>query len=242
MVTSKVKLKQQKMRQDIKSTAFRIIDETDVIDVSMSAIGKALAMRTSALYYYYENREALITEMIVDVYADLRQALKSLLDAHAEYDVATQIWLNSLNYRAWAVANRTEYKFAFISPISNFELAPDISLREERSMGAMTVELLLEAEQSGFLNKESDFLKLPESLLDQFEPVRYEFGYDLPPHLLYMTFVVGTFVRNLVSQEINDVHAPVITDYEIYYRHTVFTFLKSVGIQLSEEVKWMTIE
>ena len=100
------------MVDEIKQLALRQLAEGGPQALSVNAIAKDLGVSGPALYRYFANRDALLTELILDGYADLTAALRSaepgipgLADA----------------YRAWATANPHRYRLLFGAPLPGYE-------------------------------------------------------------------------------------------------------------------------
>ena len=92
------------MRQEVKDLALRQLAEGGPQALSINAIAKKLGVSGPALYRYFAGRDALLTELIMDAYADLTAAvsgagpdLTRLADA----------------YRAWALAQPHRYRLLF---------------------------------------------------------------------------------------------------------------------------------
>src|SRR3954451_23510885 len=76
--------------------------------VALNAIARELGVSGPALYRYFRNRDALLTELVLDAYTDLADALtrgESL--AHA--------------YRAWALAQPHRYRLLFAAPLPGYD-------------------------------------------------------------------------------------------------------------------------
>jgi len=100
------------MVDEIKQLALRQLAEGGPQALSVNAIAKDLGVSGPALYRYFANRDALLTELILDAYADLAAAMRAadpglppLADA----------------YRAWAIGNPHRYRLLFASPLPGYQ-------------------------------------------------------------------------------------------------------------------------
>jgi AcrR family transcriptional regulator len=97
--------------------------------VALNAIARELGVSGPALYRYFRNRDALLTELVLDAYNDLAEALggaESLPEA----------------YRAWALAQPYRYRLLFAAPLPGYDAhQPALVAAAQRSM-----ELLLKLE------------------------------------------------------------------------------------------------
>jgi AcrR family transcriptional regulator len=100
------------MVDEIKQIALRQLAEGGPQALSVNAIAKELGVSGPALYRYFANRDALLTELILDAYADLSAALRSAEPGIPPLADA---------YRAWATANPHRYRLLFASPLPGYQ-------------------------------------------------------------------------------------------------------------------------
>ena len=99
------------MVDEIKQLALRQLAEGGPQALSVNAIAKDLGVSGPALYRYFANRDALLTELILDAYADLTTALGSAEPGLPRLAGA---------YRTWATANPHRYRLLFASPLPGY--------------------------------------------------------------------------------------------------------------------------
>ena len=100
------------MVDEIKQHALRQLAEGGAQALSVNAIAKELGVSGPALYRYFAGRDALLTELILDAYADLTAALRS-----AEEDLAELAGA----YRTWALANPHRYRLLYSAPLPGYD-------------------------------------------------------------------------------------------------------------------------
>ncbi len=100
------------MRQEVKDAALRQLAEGGPGALSLNAIAKELGVSGPALYRYFAGRDALLTELIRDAYADLTAALAAA--DHRLPDLAAA-------YRSWAVAHPHRYRLLFGAPLPGYD-------------------------------------------------------------------------------------------------------------------------
>jgi AcrR family transcriptional regulator len=100
------------MRQEVKDAALRQLAEGGPQAMSINAIAKELGVSGPALYRYFAGRDALLTELILDAYADLTAALS-----------AAPAGLTGIAdaYRAWALAQPHRYRLLFAAPLPGYD-------------------------------------------------------------------------------------------------------------------------
>jgi AcrR family transcriptional regulator len=100
------------MRHEVKDLALRQLAEGGPQALSVNAIAKDLGVSGPALYRYFTGRDALLTELILDAYADLTAAVSAAgRDLSALADA----------YRAWALAQPHRYRLLFAAPLPGYD-------------------------------------------------------------------------------------------------------------------------
>jgi AcrR family transcriptional regulator len=100
------------IRDEVKAAALRQLAAGGPQALSINAIAKELGVSGPALYRYFAGRDELLTELIVDAYADLARALSSA----APFADA---------YRAWALAQPHRYRLLFAAPLPGYDAHGD---------------------------------------------------------------------------------------------------------------------
>jgi len=110
-------------REEAKDIALRQLAEGGIGAVSLNAIGKEMGVSGPALYRYFASRDALLTELIVDAYADLAAAMEAADVAARQGDgAAPREHLRALAaaFRAWALAQPHRYLLLYGTPVPGY--------------------------------------------------------------------------------------------------------------------------
>src|ERR1700742_3364709 len=109
-------------RTAVKQVALEQLRKGGPAAVAINAIARELGVSGPALYRYFKNRDALMTELVLDAYDDLADALtgaESLPRA----------------YRAWALAQPHRYRLLFAAPFPGYDAhQPALVAAARRSM------------------------------------------------------------------------------------------------------------
>jgi len=100
------------IRDEVKTAALRQLAAGGPQALSVNAIAKELGVSGPALYRYFAGRDELLTELIIDAYADLAAALAGA----ASFAGA---------YRAWALAQPHRYRLLFGAPLPGYDAHGD---------------------------------------------------------------------------------------------------------------------
>jgi AcrR family transcriptional regulator len=103
------------VRDEVKDVALTQLAEGGVEAVSINAIARALGVSGPSLYRYFASRDALLTELVVDAYADLEAAVTGAADLGA---FATR-------FRGWALAHPARYRLLFAAPPAGRDQLPE---------------------------------------------------------------------------------------------------------------------
>src|SRR6478752_2040166 len=119
----------ESVRAAVKRVALTQLEAGGPPAVALNAIARELGVSGPALYRYFRNRDALLTELVLDAYNDLAAALAAADSlVHA--------------YRAWALAQPHRYRLLFAAPLPGYDAhQPELVAAAQRSM-----ELLLKVE------------------------------------------------------------------------------------------------
>ena len=109
------------MKSRILEIAMRQIAESGAAGLSMSSIAREMGVTQPALFRYVENRDALITDLVIAAYEDFVSAMTM-----PEGLTATEIGLEQgRTLRSWALANPHHYQLIFGTPIPGYRAPKD---------------------------------------------------------------------------------------------------------------------
>jgi AcrR family transcriptional regulator len=124
------------MRDDAKRVALAQIEAEGPGALSVNAIGRELGVSGPALYRYFANREALLTELILDAYADLAAATAS----------ARSVKGFAAAYRTWAKAQPHRYRLLYAEPTPGYDAHQPALVAAAQVLMAQVVRVLGEGD------------------------------------------------------------------------------------------------
>jgi AcrR family transcriptional regulator len=107
------------VRHEVKQAALAQLEQAGPAAVSISAIGKQLGVSGPALYRYFASRDELLTELAIDAYRDLANALTP--SRHASQSPRVQVEAAARAYRSWALAQPHRYRLLFGPPLPGYD-------------------------------------------------------------------------------------------------------------------------
>jgi AcrR family transcriptional regulator len=125
----------EQTRQEAKRIALEQLAEHGIAGISVNAIGKRMGITGPALYRYFENRDALLTELISDGYHDLADAVEGALAGVKSRPARLRAAANAM--RDWAVAAPHRYLLLFGTPVPGYQAPAHTLDAANRTMAAV---------------------------------------------------------------------------------------------------------
>ena len=108
------------LRSAIKDAAWQQIAFYGAPALSLRAIAREVSITAPSIYNYFPNRDALVTALIIDAYADFGSSQLSALREAAQDDFKGQITAVGKAYRQWALNHPERYHLIFGAPIPGY--------------------------------------------------------------------------------------------------------------------------
>jgi AcrR family transcriptional regulator len=125
------------MTEEIKRIA-RAHLAADGPNLSLRAVARDLGVVSSAVYRYFDSRDALLTAMILDAYNSLGEAAEQAEAAVARRDLAGRWLALGRGIRQWSLARPHEYALLYGSPVPGYSAPQDTIEPASRPVLVMT--------------------------------------------------------------------------------------------------------
>lgn len=212
METTFVVSRRERVRQstidEIKEIARAQINRQGAAALSLGKIARRMGLTTPALYRYFASRDELVTELIVDAYQSLGDAVETAVAdlQPGDYDGRFRALLHA--YRSWAVVHPEEFALCFGTPVAGYaapleRIMPGAMrsvrqiatlLQEARAAGRLTMPAAYENPPAGL---RASLATMQQALLDTAVPVS----------ILTLTVTIWLHAHALVWQELHG-HLP----------------------------------
>lgn len=156
-------------KEQIKATAWKQIGERGATAVSLRAIAHELGMTAPSLYYYYKDRDALVTDLMMEAFHAFTAALEAARDAHKPKDHAGRFRGVCRAYFQWAAANPQRYVLLFDTPVQGYLFAEELGPVAQKSF-LVLLQVIGEANTAGKLSGGN--LKLPADLKNRYTALK----------------------------------------------------------------------
>jgi len=193
----------------IKAAALRQIAEQGAPALSVRGVARDIGLSPAGMYRYYDGRDALLTDLLVDAYNDLADAVTTAAglplpddprmaqprdvnpDAPSIRDPIGALRAAIAAYRRWALDNPTRFLLLFGTPVPGYAAPPEgPTVTANRRMGQAFFTLAALAWREGLLSG-SPTSAAPErttpqeaELLAQLRALAPGFPADLIPQML----------------------------------------------------------
>ena len=106
--------------EEIKAIARKHMAEKGAAALSLRAIAREMGLTSPALYRYFSNRDALVTELVVEAYQSLGDVLEISTTTHQDEPFHNRFRAMCNAYRDWALAHPQDYTLIYGTPIPNY--------------------------------------------------------------------------------------------------------------------------
>jgi len=195
---------------------------------SLRMIAKQMGFTSQALYRYYPNRNALISDLIVDACENLASALEFARDNPPKQRVDDILFNMLMAYRQWAVDNPIDYSLIYCKSIPDYKPSVEIIDPAIERISSVMMKFLQVAWSQGKIKLFPEYKSLPLELEQQFSKTNV---YGLPNAFFYNIVVVWCKLHGLITSEIFSQLHQFVNDYELFYRFELITILKKFGLE-----------
>jgi AcrR family transcriptional regulator len=214
------------MTEEIKRIARRHL-AVDGPNLSLRAVARDLGVVSSAVYRYFESRDALLTALIIDGYDDLGAAVEQAEAAVMRRDLIGRWLATGRAIRAWALANPHEYALLYGSPVPGYA-APQDTIEPATRPVWVLAGILHDAVDRG-LPRGAD--RLPKAVRRDLDAIIRTPGFvGLPPTVLARGLTAWAQLFGTLSFELFGRLTNAITDYDAYYEHQLRAMAGYLGI------------
>jgi AcrR family transcriptional regulator len=201
---------------EIKNLARRLLVSGGPPAISLRAIARDMGMTAPAIYRYFPSLDALIAELVEDLFDEVREWTEAARDACPPGEPLTRLTEMARAFRRWSVAHPAEFGLMFGNPVpgvTRFEadcMGPD---HAGARFGAPFLQAFAEVWQT------SRFPTPPAALIEEklgahIAPHEVSHGPGLPVEVVYAYLSGWTRLYGLVAMEVFGHLGWAVTDVE----------------------------
>jgi len=224
------------MTAEILAVARRHVAEEGAAALSLRSVARDLQMAPSALYRYFDGRDALLSALILTAYESLAEVAEAAADeAAAGGDRGAAATGDAVRFvavpralRAWALAHPHEWGLVFGTPVPGYE-APQDTVEPYARVAAAMVRPLAEADAAG-RRREVPLPGASVALRAAVAPVAEGLLPDMAVGVVVLAIAAWTTVVGLISLEVFGHWRNTILDPGRFFEATVRHLADSLGL------------
>jgi AcrR family transcriptional regulator len=199
--------------------------------LSLRSIARRLEMAPSALYRYFDGRDALLSALILTAYESLADEAELASEAaYAGVGNDAQRWVAVPRaMRWWALAHPQEWGLIFGTPVPGYQ-APQDTVVPYARLAAALVRPLAEADQSGHLGGDVPSLGVSEDLAAAVAPVVEALLPGHPPATVVLALQAWTMLIGVISLELFGHWRNTILEPELFFERTIADLAAMLGL------------
>jgi AcrR family transcriptional regulator len=219
------------MTAEILAVARRQLAEEGAASLSLRSIARDLEMAPSALYRYFDGRDALITALILAAYESLAAEAERAANAAAKRGGSdAERWLEvPLAIRRWALAHPHEWGLIFGTPVPGYE-APEDTVEPYARVAAAMMRPIVEAKEAGRLRVDRRGRAVTDELRDAVAPVSDGLFPGMPVLNVVLAIQAWTTIVGTISLEVFGHWRNTILDPEQFFEATVRDVADAIGL------------
>lgn len=219
----------EKMVRDIVRVGRAHLSTVLPADLSLRAVARDIGVVPSALYRYVQDREALITLLIVDAYDELADEVDAALAAASTRPHRERLEAAVLAARAWAVREPSRFAMLYGTPVPGYTAPGDRTVEPGIRLALALARLVEDAWRTGGL-RTVDAPRDPVVRADM-ERLREAFGFDMPVGNVARVYGLWSAVIGaILFDAFGHYAADTVTDPEAFLRAHTAGLADSVGL------------
>ena len=189
-----------------------------------------MGVTAPALYRYFQDRDSLVTGLIIEAFVSFANALEAARDTCPADDHTGRFRAISIAYRQWAVSYPQRYMLIFGTPIPGYEMPEEVGPASQRSFLVLTG-VIMEAYQAGQIHLAAEYEGLTRGLRARYKWLQ-QIGLAYPPVVQQMALVSWSWVHGLTSLELYSYLPGFLGDQvEGFFQFELDAFMKKLGFK-----------
>ena len=214
----------------IKTAARDLMAKHGTAGLSIRPIAREIGLTAPALYRYFENLDALITELIVDNFNALADAMEIARDQAQHQTPASELMAIMLAYRQWALDHPIDFELIYGNPIPGYEAPEEITTPAAARAFVIVADLLERIINSGAFHPTQGHDHVPTKIEPYLEEMIQQESYAFSTLAAYLTVVGWSQMHGIIMLELTEHITPVIGDMDSYYLIQMENMFRLMGI------------
>lgn len=225
------------LTREITEEARRQVASEGAQRLSLRAVARELGMVSSALYRYFPSRDDLLTQLIIDAYDGLGEAVEQADHDLPVREVRARWTAKCAAARAWAIAHRHEYALIYGTPVPGYQ-APEATVGHAGRVPTALLRVVKDAHDAGLLAEPSGGAApsaatpgtLAPELAAQGELVASLVGIDLPAAAAVRAVIAWSQLSGMIGFELFGTFAGSFDPADAFFTEAVARMADLVGL------------
>ena len=219
------------MTGEILSVARQQLARDGGAALSLRSIARDLGMAPSALYRYFDGRDALLSALIIAAYESLAGCAEAAADRAVRTGASEAERFAEVPraIRLWALERPHEWGLVFGTPVPGYE-APEDTVVPYARMAAAVVRPIVEAGRAGRLRLPDHGAPVSDEMAATMAPITEALFPGLPAENMLLAVQAWTTMIGAISLEVFGHWRATILDPDLYFERTVADLARSVGL------------
>jgi AcrR family transcriptional regulator len=218
-------------REEIKSTARRLMAEKGTAGLSVRAIARQMEMTAPALYHYFAGLNDLITALIEDAFTQLADTVEAASRNPTLTTSAERVTAVATAYRDWALSHPIDFQLLYGNPIPEYSQPTGVTYPPARRSFLVTAGIFTAAIENGEIHLPVEYRNLPPPLEKSLLDLTQVDGHDLPLSALYLAAAAWAKIHGHIMLELFNLIQPVIANVDEFFHYEVQNFIRNVGLK-----------
>ncbi|MGC9961602.1 MAG: TetR/AcrR family transcriptional regulator [Acidimicrobiales bacterium] len=222
----------EEMTAEILTVARQHVAREGAAALSLRSIARELEMAPSALYRYFDGRDALLSALILTAYESLAgEAERAAGEAQGSGDGDATRWLAVPRaLRTWALAHPHEWGLIFGTPVPGYE-APEETVQPYARVALALVGPVVDAEAAGRLEVHEHEQAVSDGLREAVAPVSDGLFPGTPVGTVVRAIGAWTSIVGAISLEVFGHWRNTILNPAEFFEATIRDEAASIGLR-----------
>jgi AcrR family transcriptional regulator len=218
------------MAEKIKAVARQLMSERGAAGLHLRAIARELGITAPAVYNYFPTLQDLITELVVDAFNWLADAMQEAVNMSRDRSHGGNLRVAGMAYRRWALDHPAEFQLIYGRLLPDYQMDIEMAAPLARRPLAVLASPLVHAYRNNELTLPPDYENLPPVVQGYLTVWKQRSVYDIPEPLVYLLAAFWYRIHGMVMLELFHHSQPMIGNPEAFYQFEVENFLASLGL------------
>lgn len=190
------------IREAIKVHARQQMSINGAVNISLRAIAREMGMTSPALFHYFPNYEALITELIVDAYNASADAMENAIVNIPEGAHRQKLSTLDHAYRNWALAYPQDYLLINGTPIPGYHAPPEVVQPASSRTFYIFMRVLESAYRANQLTLPQDYAQPLPAMRALQQTWKQDLGVEVSVPVIHVALAGWGLLRGLIEMEL----------------------------------------